>query len=103
MRDAGRYLASVPPSQICGWGLTKAKNLAVYGKLNPGAGDAPLVENWATTNVTLTIPNSCGSLTAPIVVELQATVLFNAVLLSVVGLPNSLTFTVRHQERSVGE
>src|SRR5262245_9687825 len=44
MRNAARYLARVPcdsaalgtctsADAICGWGLTNAQNLAVYGKL----------------------------------------------------------------------
>src|SRR5262249_38954712 len=53
MRDAARYLARVPSGAICGWGLTNAKNLAVYGKLTVSAGDQPLIHNWSTSDITL--------------------------------------------------
>src|SRR5690242_2256134 len=51
MRDGARYLTLLPASAVCGWGLTNAKNLAVYGNL-AGTG-TPLVTGWAITDVSL--------------------------------------------------
>jgi Flp pilus assembly protein TadG len=99
MRDAARYLARVPQADVCTWGLTKATNLAVYGNLG-GTGN-PLISGWSTTNVTLQQPSDCG--TSFTVIQLQATVPFTALTWSVVGLSNSITMHVRHQERWIGE
>src|SRR5262245_15507922 len=100
MRDAARYLARVPQAAVCGWGLTNAKNLAVYGNL-AGSG-APLINaSWSTTNVTLAQPTDCGA--AFTVIRLQATVPFTALTLTAVGLSNSITLNVNHEERWIGE
>lgn len=102
MRSAARYLARVPSTgtAICDWGLTNAKNLAVYGNL-AGTG-SPLIPGWSTANVTLQQPSSCPA-TSPIIIQLQASVPFTAVMLSAIGLANSFTFHVQHEERSIGE
>ncbi len=101
MRSAARYLARVPQIHICDWGLTNAQNLAVYGNL-AGTGSA-LIPGWTTANVTLLQPSSCPAATSPVIIQLQASVPFTAVMLSAVGLSNSFTFHVQHEERSIGE
>jgi len=103
MRDAARYLARVPEANICGWGLTKAQNLAVFGKLNPSVGDPPLISGWGVGNVTLQSPSCGGPLVAPVIIELRAAVPYTGVMLSAVHLSNTFTFNVRHQERHIGE
>jgi hypothetical protein len=103
MRDAARYLARVPSGAICGWGLTNAKNLAVYGKLTVSAGDKPLVAGWSTTDVTLTLPSDCSALPSPAVVRLEATVPFTGIMLGAVGLSNAITMHVHHEQRWIGE
>lgn len=103
MRSAARYLARVPQSAICGWGLTNAKNLAVYGKLNPSASDAPLIAGWTTATVTLSSPADCAALVDPVTIDLRAAVPFTALMLSAVGLSDSFTVNVAHQERHIGE
>jgi Flp pilus assembly protein TadG len=114
MRDAARYLAHMPcdsgnstgcsaSAAICGWGLTNAKNLAVYGKLTVGAGDHPLIMGWATSNVTLQQPRDCSTLPNPTIIQLKATVPFTAIMLSAVGLSNTITLNVQHEERWIGE
>jgi hypothetical protein len=103
MRDAARYLARVPEASICGWGLTNAQNLAVYGKLNPSGGDPPLIPGWGVGNVTLQSPNCGAGLVAPVIIELRAAVPYTVVMLSAVGLSNSVTLRVKHQERHIGE
>jgi hypothetical protein len=102
MRDATRYLARVPQSAVCGWGLNKAKNLAVYGN-TAGTGD-PLIPNWSTSNITLAQPSDCT--TSFSIIQLTATVPFTAPsqLLSWIGLPNSLTIiNIQHEERWISE
>jgi hypothetical protein len=117
MRDAARYLARVCDSTnfigpcpsaaaVCGWGLTNAKNLAVYGNL-AGTGN-PLIAGWATSDVTLLQPTDCSSL--PTIIQLKATVPFTAIMLSAatsvlsgVGLSNSITWNVQHEERWIGQ
>jgi Flp pilus assembly protein TadG len=101
MRDAARYLARVPRSAICDWGLTNAKNVAVYGNV-AGTGSA-LITGWATTNITLQQPSDCTALPDPIILQLQATVPYTGLMLPVIGFSNSFTFPVQHEERWIGE
>jgi hypothetical protein len=89
MRSAARYLARVPIGAICDWGLTNVKELAVYGNL-AGSGN-PLLKSWSTSNVTLQQPSDCGALPNPIIIQLKATVPFTSMMLSAVGLSNSIT------------
>jgi TadE-like protein len=109
MRDAARYLARVcdpgttggcaSGAAVCGWGLTNAKNLAVYGNVN-GTGPS-LIAGWSTTNITLQQPSDCS--TPPTIIQLTATVPFTSIMLSAVGLSNSITMHVQHEERWIGE
>jgi hypothetical protein len=114
MRDAARYLARMPcdaavlgtctsAAAICGWGLTNARNLAVYGKLTVAAGDQPLIEGWSTGDVSLALPTNCGALPSPAVIRLTATVPFTGIMLGAVGLSNAITLHVSHEERWIGE
>jgi len=114
MRDAARYLARMPcdaaalgtctsAAAVCGWGLTNAQNLAVYGKLTVLPGDMPLIPGWSTSNITLTLPTDCTSLPNPTVIHLEATVPFTGIMLSAVGLSNAITMHVHHEERWIGE
>jgi Flp pilus assembly protein TadG len=114
MRDAARYLARVPDKDaggnltsayICGWGLTNAKNLAMYGKLNPNvAVDSPLIPGWTDANtVTLQSP-ACGvALVEPVIIDLRGAVPYSGFMFNVVGLSNAWTLSVQHQEPSIGE
>lgn len=109
MRDAARYLARVcdpnftggciSATAVCGWGLTNAKNLAVYGNLS-GTGN-PLITGWSLSNITLQQPTDCSTL--PTIIQLKATVPFTATMLSAVGLSNTITMNVQHEERWIGE
>ena len=120
MRDAARYLARMPcdgglagvctaAAAICGWGLTNAKYLAVYGKIavnkdsNGNVTDQPLIPNWSTSNITLQQPGDCTSLPNPVIIQLKASVPFTAVMLSAVGLSNTVTMHVQHEERWIGQ
>jgi hypothetical protein len=114
MRDAARYLTHMPcdgglagvctsATAICGWGLTNAQNLAVYGEITPQTGDPKLIANWTTGSITLQQPSDCTSLPNPAIIQLTATVPFTAIMMSAVGLSNSRTFNVQHEERFIGE
>ena len=103
VRDAARYLARVPSGAICGWGLTNAKNLAVYGELTVSAGDQPLIPNWSTSDITLTLPTDCTALPSPTVIRLDATVPFTGIMLGAIGLSNAITMHAQHEERFIGE
>lgn len=51
VRNAARYLGTLAPQQTVAcssWAIANAKNLAVYGKTNPGTNDKPLIANWQT-------------------------------------------------------
>ena len=123
MRDAARYLARMPcdgglagvcttAAAICGWGLTNAKKLAVYGNI-AGTGD-PLIQDWSTTNITLQQPSDCTALPNPAIIQLTAAVPFTSIMLPAATgalralgiptnqLPNSITMHVRHEERWIG-
>jgi hypothetical protein len=103
VRNATRYLARVPSDQICsGWGLSNAKNLAVYGNV-AGTG-SPLVPGWTTGMVTLQLPSTCPPPADPArVVSLQASVPYALVMLNAIGLSNTMTLQARHEERWIGE
>jgi Flp pilus assembly protein TadG len=112
MRSAARYLARIPcttsaagicsaSTAICGWGLTNAQNLAVYGNI-AGQGNA-LITGWTTAKVTLQQPSNCNALPNPVIIQLKADVPFTAIVLSAVGLSNSMTLHVQHEERWIGE
>jgi TadE-like protein len=109
MRAAARYLARVPEADICGWGLTNAKNLAVYGKVNPNLADPnqpidqPLIPNWTTGTVTLQSPGCGGAFPNPVIIELRAAVPYSGFMFAAIGLSNSWTLNVKHQEVSIGE
>lgn len=106
VRDAARYLARVPnqdTSAICGWGLTNAQNLAVYGKTNPAVSDQPLIQNWSTSQVTLHSPTCGAALTDPVIIDLRADVPYSGFLFGIIGISNAWTLTLKHQERSIGQ
>jgi TadE-like protein len=104
MRDAARYLARVPSSGVCGWGLTNAQNIAVYGSLSSTG--TPLISGWQTSTVSLQSPNCGGgspAFSSCSCIHLNAAVPYSGSMLGALGLSNSLTLTVNHEEPYVGE
>ena len=104
MRDAARYLATVPAAGVCngsaaGWAVTNAKNLAVYG--NTSGTGTPLVNNWTIANISLVEP-ACPAATIGII-HFQASVPFTALMWSAIGLPQTLTMNAEHEERWIGQ
>ena len=106
VRDAARYLARVPASAVCTWGLTNAQNLAIYGKMNPVSGvDLPLVTGWAASGgsknyVKLGPATVCNN---PTIIQMQAEFPYTSIMLPAI-LPNSavLTLSAEHEERYIG-
>jgi TadE-like protein len=119
VRDATRYLATVPANAVCGinpWGLNNAKSLAVYGKLRGVDGvDTPLVSGWAmdggaNNNVELgqdTIADCAnilaGNCASGCRIQLQASVPYASIFLTFL-FPNVTTWTLstNHEERHIG-
>jgi Flp pilus assembly protein TadG len=100
VRDSTRYLARLKYDAICDWGLTNAKNMAVYGSIN---GTTPVISNFSTNDVTLVTPD-CGAAPAGgYSVEMRASVSYTGTMLSVIGLDNTFTITVTHEEPHVGD
>jgi hypothetical protein len=107
LRGATRYLATLPPAAVCDWGLTKARNLAVYGRTDPPTGSVPLVAGWSVGSITLRLPPGASppdcSGTSLGRIELSAQVPYSALIWQVAGLPDTLTMTTSHEERWIGE
>jgi Flp pilus assembly protein TadG len=99
VRDATRYLARVPQANVCGWGLTNATTLAIYGNLG-GTGTSLL-----PTTTTVTLQN--GDCNNPTNITLEADVpytvlVFGAIPFTSVNFSN-WTIKVKHQEPWIGE
>ena len=109
VRDAARYLASVPRDYVCTWGRTNAQNLAVYGKLSPAQTDLPLVTGWTMNGgsnnfVNLGSATDCADPAAITVIQLEARIPYSSIMLSAI-LPGVavLTLAANHEERHIGQ
>ncbi len=132
VRDAARYIARVPgydattPFEVnCAetgamLGATTpagdAKDLAMYGKVNPVSTDSPLTAAWDAVSDTTAYQTVC--ITGPVppatavvvdgetlditIVTVTANVPYEDVLLQAFGI-GQITFTVSHEERYIGE
>jgi Flp pilus assembly protein TadG len=92
VRDAARYLSiQVPNTKVA-----EAKNLVVYGKTTPAAGDPPLARGLALANVTPD-PTWQDEGSAPIIRTVRVTVsnyTFTTILPTVFGIDfGTYTFT----------
>lgn len=96
VRDAARYLGSLPSSIGCpSWAITNAKNIVVYGQISSSG--TKLIPNWQTSDVTIT----CDSTTNDIVVS--AVVPYSSIiLLSLLPIPHTFNLSATHEERQVG-
>jgi hypothetical protein len=102
VRAAARYLSRLPDTDaVCGWGLTNARNLAVYGKLSPGVNDQPLITGWATDTVNVT--QCTGGFGDPAVITVTAAAPYTVSMLGAIGLPNTYTLSTQHEERFIGQ
>jgi hypothetical protein len=99
VRDAARYLASLPAVAICpggvaGWGVTNAQNLAVYGTTSPGSPlPPPLIPGWDTSHVQVTWSTGCtNSPPIPFNITVQATFSYNPIIITSL-VPGSTSVT----------
>jgi TadE-like protein len=100
MRDATRFLSRLPAGAVCGWGLNRAKNMAVYGQET--AGTTPLISGWDPSTVSLASPNCSGTPTDPFNVKLQAAIPYSNTILAVIGLGTTFTMSASHEEAHIG-
>lgn len=132
VRDAARYIARVPgydeltPFEVnCAEtgamvGATTpagdAKDLAMYGRMNPVPTESPLMPAWDAANISTAYQTVC--ITGPVppaspvvvdgvtldinVVKVTAIVPYEDVLLQAFGI-GAIIFTVSHEERYIGE
>lgn len=102
MRSATRYLARVPAAAACdpGWGWTNAKNLAIYGTIDPAEGDKPLILGWAADTLTLDRDPNCPN--EPTTIAIQADVPIPTPVISAIGFNSHVHVVVRHEERHIG-
>jgi hypothetical protein len=101
LRTAARFLSTLPVSAVCGWGLTQARNLAVYG--NTTGSRTQHLSGWKTTDIILQSPATCSGVTSLGVIRLNATIKYDALIWQSIGLPGTITFNISHEERWQGE
>jgi Flp pilus assembly protein TadG len=102
VRDAARYLGSLPPSAACStWAIANAKNLAVFGKLSPSPDDSALISGWQTDGGTGN--NVSVDCSTPSVVIVSAEAPYRTLMLGAV-LPRigTMTLSAQHEEQSIG-
>jgi hypothetical protein len=113
VRDAARYLASLPipptnPTRVgCStWAIKNAKYLAVYGKVSPNDGDPALISGWmANFTSGITVPDTkvkvdCSD-ASKILVRAHASyipLMLGAVLPGI----GTLSLSAQHEEQAVG-
>lgn len=102
MRSAVRFLTRLPAETVCSsWALAQAKNIALYGN-TAGTGNL-LVPNWTAGDITLTTkPSNCPA-TSVTNINLSASVPYSSLMWSAIGLGNTITLTVEHEEKWVGQ
>jgi Flp pilus assembly protein TadG len=101
VHDAARYLASLPATAVCGgtaWGVSNAKNLAVYGTLTAGGSGTELISGWSTSNVQVTYTSGCTS--SPLQafnITVTAAIPYTSIIVA-----GTYTMHATHQESSLG-
>jgi Flp pilus assembly protein TadG len=107
VRDAARYMASLPTSRVdptgnplavycSSWAIAKAKNLVVYGNFSTAG--KTLIPDWTTNGGTVSIDCSTP------VTTVKAQVPYKSIILATF-LPIASTFTLsaQHGEAQVGQ
>jgi Flp pilus assembly protein TadG len=102
VRDAARYLGSLPTTAACStWAIANAKNLAVFGKLDPSPDDSPLISGWQADGGTGNNVSVDCSMPSVIIVLAEApyrTLMLGAVLPKI----GTITLSAQHEEQSIG-
>ncbi len=103
VRAAGRYLGSLPTTAACSaWAIANAKNLAVFGKLSPGAGDSALISGWQTDGGTDN--NVSVDCSTPSIIIVSAKAPYNTLMLGAVLLDGgTITLSAQHEEQLIGD
>lgn len=102
VKGAARYLARLPEAALSpsvqGWAIAGARNLAMKGTLDSSG--AYLLRGWTDPEkVSLDQDRVNNSK----IVHIEAEVPFSVPMLTIVGLPDVITFRVRHEERLITE
>ena len=101
MRDATRFLARLPAGAVCSnWAQDAAKNLAVYGQET--AGTNPLVRDWTTSTVDMEAPDCGTTPSGNFSIRLHTAFPYTNTMLAAIGLNDTLTMNIRHEQLSIG-
>lgn len=104
LRGAVRYLSLLPSGLVCStWGVTNAKNLALYGSTTAGTAGSELIKGWTASDISLDLPTSCSNNAAVTTIRMSASVPYNSLMWGILGLPGSITMNVEHEERWIGQ
>lgn len=102
VKSAARYLARLPEAALIpsaqDWALVRARNLALRGTLD--ASGAYLLRAWTDPEK---ISLNQNRVNVSKIVRIEAEVPFTVPMLTMVGLPDVITFRVRHEERLIAE
>ena len=102
VRDAARYLGGLPRAAACSsWAIANAKNLAVFGKVNPGPPDPVLISGWKidggpNNNVKVNCSN-------PSIIVVSARAPFRLAMLDSVLCRGPITLSAQHEEERIGD
>ena len=100
---AVRYLTFLPGSAICDgttpWGVTKAKNVALYGNVD-GTGSV-LVRGWQASNITVTVTPACPIANGS-VIRIDADVPFTSVGWAILGFSSTTTLKAKYEGKWIG-
>jgi hypothetical protein len=110
VRDAARYVASLPLAAVCpggvaGWGVSDAKNLAVYGTTSPGNPlPPPLISGWTTSDVDIKWTSGCiNSPPTQFNIKVTATFPYTSIILDkLIPIASTYTLYASHEEASIG-
>ena len=103
LRAATRFLATLPATAVCDpYYQQQARNLAVYGKIDPPPGTKKSLQGWHTTDIVILSPIDCTVADLG-KVQIKAAIAYQAWMWQTVGLPDTITFNIEHQERWQGE
>ena len=104
LRGAVRYLTLLPSGLVCSnWGVTNAKNLALYGTTTAGAAGSELIKGWKASDISLDLPTTCSNNAAVSTIRMSASVPYTPLMWGVVGLPGTFTMNVEHEEIWIGQ
>lgn len=100
LQNAARYLSTIPPSAVCGWGWARAQNMAVTGTIEAvSSSNPPLIKDWTTGMIDLKTDPSCNPTPMAFkTIDLEARVPYSPVFWNTV-----ITMKAYHQETWIGQ